>query len=167
MKIIVNLFWEGKLAKKSCEVCKAVEGGIFSSGNSAIVISYKEHFYCTECFDKMVKDGTKDFIISTTPTIEGYKIEKYIDVVCVEVVLGTGAFSEWNAAFADLTGGNATEFEKKLALGKEQSFEKLKFKAWDKGGNAIVGIDIDYTQFGNNMIGVIANGTVVSIRKEK
>ncbi len=82
------------------------------------------------------------------------------------MVLGTGIFSEWNAAWADFTDENATDFEKKLSKAKKQSFSKLKFKTWEKGGNAIVGVDIDYTEFAHNMIGVIANGTIVSIVKE-
>jgi uncharacterized protein YbjQ (UPF0145 family) len=152
------------MAKPACETCGAKDGGFFDVKGLAL-ITYKEHTYCPKCFQKMAKENSKDILLTTTNNIDGYKIEKYLDVTCVEVVLGTGLLSELDAASADFWGGNATEFEQKLAKAKEQSIEKLKFQAWDKGGNAVVGVDIDYTTFKNNMIGVIANGTVVSIAK--
>lgn len=35
----------------------------------------------------------------------------------------------------------------------------------NKGGNALVGVSFDYINFSTNMIGVVANGTVVEIIK--
>jgi uncharacterized protein YbjQ (UPF0145 family) len=32
-----------------------------------------------------------------------------------------------------------------------------------KGANAVVGVDIDYTEFSGNRIGVVASGTIVCI----
>ena len=46
---------------------------------------------------------------------------------------------------------------------KKTAFEKLKYFAFEKGGNAVIGIDID--EFSGNRIGVIANGTIVEIEK--
>ena len=43
--------------------------------------------------------------------------------------------------------------------------DKLIKKSAALGGNAVIGIDIDYNMFSNNVIGVIANGTSVVIRK--
>jgi uncharacterized protein YbjQ (UPF0145 family) len=36
--------------------------------------------------------------------------------------------------------------------------------ALQRGANAIVGVDIDYTEFQANRIGVVINGTLVSIQ---
>ena len=38
-------------------------------------------------------------------------------------------------------------------------------KSHELGGNAIIGVDFDYITFGNNMIGVVANGTSVVIEE--
>ena len=43
---------------------------------------------------------------------------------------------------------------------------QLKENSILKGANAIIGIDIDYITFSNNMIGVVANGTTVIIEKK-
>jgi hypothetical protein len=38
-------------------------------------------------------------------------------------------------------------------------------KALDADGNAILGADLDYTEFSSNRVGVIASGTLVEIVK--
>ena len=38
-------------------------------------------------------------------------------------------------------------------------------EALKAGGNAVIGVDFDYILFGNNMIGVSANGTSVKVVK--
>lgn len=35
-----------------------------------------------------------------------------------------------------------------------------------QGGNALIGVSFDYITFSSNMIGVVANGTVVEIIKQ-
>lgn len=40
-------------------------------------------------------------------------------------------------------------------------------EAINQGGNALIGITFDYVNFTSNMIGVIANGTVVEITEEE
>lgn len=39
----------------------------------------------------------------------------------------------------------------------------LKFRAAEKGANAVLAIDIDYTEFTGNRIALIINGTLVSV----
>ena len=56
-------------------------------------------------------------------------------------------------------------FEEKLETARHAALDKLIKKSAALGGNAVIGIDIDYNMFSNNVIGVIANGTSVVIRK--
>ena len=60
-------------------------------------------------------------------------------------------------------GSRSTDFEQKLSSAKETALKKLKLKAFENGADAIVGIDLDYTEFSDNRIGLIANGTLVSL----
>ncbi|MCM1212245.1 MAG: YbjQ family protein [Blautia sp.] len=39
-------------------------------------------------------------------------------------------------------------------------------EAINQGGNALIGVSFDYITFISNMIGVVANGTVVEIVKQ-
>lgn len=104
--------------------------------------------------------------MTTSNTFQGFNIIEYISVESVEVVLGSGFSSELNAGLADLLGGRSSKFEKKLHDAKEIAFHDLKSIAISKKANAIIGIDIDYTEFSNNMMGVIVTGTIVKIKKD-
>ena len=120
---------------------------------------------CSQCAKKYVEDKIKEIQMTTTNNFDGYKAKKYIDIASVEIVIGTGIFSEFSGEIADFFGARSTEFEKKLQRAKKLAFEKLKFIAFEKGGNAVAGIDVDYTEFSGNRIGLIVNGTVLEIEK--
>lgn len=98
---------------------------------------------------------------------EGYKIVSYNGVVSGEVVLGTGFLSELSASINDFWGLASDEFASKMVKAKEISTSKMIDSSVLKGGNAIIGVDFDYTTFGNNMIAVSANGTSVKIEKNE
>lgn len=146
-------------AYAKCEVCGREED--WRMHEKFIDISGK--LYCDECAIKVLDKATENILITSTQVIEGHKIRKYIDFVSVETVLGTGLFSELEASLADLTGTHSTGFESKLNKVKESAMKKIKYQALQKGANAIVGIDLDYTVFSNNLIGLIVNGTLVLI----
>lgn len=101
--------------------------------------------------------------LTTTMNIDGYKVKKYIDIESVEVVIGTGIISEVVSDFSDAFGMRSTPFESKLAQAKAHALKRLKYIASSKGGDAVIGVDIDYTEFSGNKIGVIVSGTIVKL----
>lgn len=105
-----------------------------------------------------------DVILTTTNTVEGFTINKYLGIESVEIVIGTGVISEFTSALTDIFGERATAFERKLADAKQAALHRMKVIAFQKGANAVVGVDIDYTEFQANRIGVVINGTLVSIQ---
>lgn len=106
-------------------------------------------------------------LITTGYNFEGYDIVKYLDVLSASVVIGTGMFSSANASIADFFGTRSDSYERKLQNAKNDAIEELKKQTTSRGGNAIIGIDIDYTTFGSDIIGVIANGTAVKIKESE
>ena len=54
---------------------------------------------------------------------------------------------------------------RKICKPKREAIKTLIEKSVTKGGNALIGVDFDYTIFHNNMIGLSANGTSVLIEK--
>ena len=102
-------------------------------------------------------------ILTTTNSMDGFRVTKYIDIESVELVIGTGLFSEIGGGFADFFGARSTAFEQKLQQAKRMALDKLRFEAFKRDGNAIVGVDLDYTEFSGNRIGLIANGTIVQV----
>lgn len=106
-----------------------------------------------------------DHLLTSGYNFEGYKIISYNGIVSGEVVLGTGFLSEFSASINDLFGTTSEEFSAKMKQAKDIATSKMIDTSIVKGGNAIIGVDFDYTTFGNNMIAVSANGTSVIIEK--
>lgn len=104
-------------------------------------------------------------IVTTTPHVDGCTVVKYLGVESVEYVIGTGLFSEVVSDIADIFGARSKMFEKKLSKAKEETFLVLKLKAAQKGANAVVGVDLDYTEFSGNRVALIVNGTLVRLQK--
>lgn len=109
----------------------------------------------------------KSVIVSTTPNLEGYKIKTYLGVESSEVVAGTSIIKDLFAEASDFFGGRASGYENSLSKAKQQAFDLLKYKCITLGGNAVIGIDIDYIEIGNrSTMGVIVGGTIVKVEKE-
>lgn len=94
---------------------------------------------------------------------ENYVITDYLGFCTGECVLGTGFLSSFDAGISDLLGSSSSLYEGKLGNAKQLALDELCNNARRLGANAIIGIDIDYTTFSSDIIGVIANGTAVKI----
>ena len=80
-----------------------------------------------------------------------------------ETVLGTGFLSEFSSRLSDFFGVESDTLADKLSKARDLATQKLISKAKLLAANAIIGLDYDYVTFGQNIIGVIANGTAVFI----
>ena len=104
-------------------------------------------------------------IVTTTPTIEGRRIREYKGIVCGEAVLGANVFRDLFAGIRDIVGGRSASYEKELRKARSIALDELQQAAAEVGGNAVVGIDIDYETLGqaNGMFMVSVSGTAVLI----
>lgn len=116
--------------------------------------------------DEIIKRNASHLLTSGY-NFEGYKIISYNGIVSGEVVMGTGFLSEFSASLDDFLGSTSEAFSDKIVKAKEISLSKMITASCARGGNAIIGVDFDYTTFANNMIAVSANGTSVVIEKTK
>jgi uncharacterized protein YbjQ (UPF0145 family) len=107
----------------------------------------------------------KDMIITTTPSIEGKRITKYLGVITGEAILGANIFRDMFAAVRDIVGGRSASYERELGKAREIALEDLEDWAAELGANAVVGVDVDYESFGqsNGMMMVSVTGTAVII----
>lgn len=112
-------------------------------------------------------DRRKNFIMTTTPNIEGYVITQYLGIVTGEESIGTGFFSEMDAQISDFLGGSATAYSSKLGKAKSIALKHMRENALSIGATAIVGIDIDIMNTSSNIFIVCANGTAVIAKKKK
>ncbi len=104
-------------------------------------------------------------IITTTNNIEGKRIIEYKGIVCGEVISGVDFIKDFAAGLTNFFGGRSKSYEDELIRAREGAIEELKHRAAQLGGNAIVGIDIDYEVLGQggNMLMVTASGTAVLV----
>ncbi|NIN67259.1 MAG: heavy metal-binding domain-containing protein [Anaerolineae bacterium] len=104
-------------------------------------------------------------IVSTTPNIEGKKITKYLGLVSGEAILGANIFKDLFAGIRDIVGGRSAEYEEELRQAKLIAMREMEEQARALGGNAVVGVDLDYETIGigsgGNMLMVSASGTAV------
>lgn len=102
-------------------------------------------------------------LLTTSNHFENYIIESYCGIVSGECVLGTGFLSSLDASIADFLGISSTAYNEKLDSAKQAAISILEKKASALGANAVISIDVDYTSFSADLMGVVVNGTAVKI----
>lgn len=104
-------------------------------------------------------------IITTTPSVEGKKIEAYLGIVFGEVISGVNFMRDIAASFRTLVGGRSASYEEELMKAREEAIREMEQRAYNMGANAVVGVDIDYEVLGadNGMLMVTASGTAVVV----
>jgi uncharacterized protein YbjQ (UPF0145 family) len=104
-------------------------------------------------------------LVVTTPNIEGKKITKYLGLVSGEAILGANIFKDFFAGIRDIVGGRSAAYEQELSKAKNIAVAEMTEQARAMGGNAVIGVDLDYEtiQVGQSggMLMVSANGTAV------
>ena len=106
-------------------------------------------------------------IILTTESQTNFKIEKRINIITAECVFGMNIFKDFFAGVRDVVGGRSESIQKTLKESKEIVLAELKKEAYEIGANAVVGIDLDYSEFsggGKSMLFIVASGTAVRIK---
>lgn len=99
-------------------------------------------------------------IVTTTPSVEGRSIREYRGIVVGEAILGANVFRDIFASITDIVGGRSGAYEASLAEARGTALRELEERAALAGGNAVVGVDLDYEVI-NNMLMVSASGTAV------
>lgn len=104
-------------------------------------------------------------LISTTNTLEGRKIVEYMGLVSGEAILGANIFRDLFASIRDIVGGRSAAYEEELRKAKKIALDEMAEEAVSLGGNAVIGVDLDYETIqvgqGGSMLMVSASGTAV------
>ena len=102
-------------------------------------------------------------IVTTTPSVEGYKITAYKGIAVGEAIMGANVVRDVFASITDIVGGRSGAYESKLQDARQTALEELEDRARTMGANAVVGVDLDYEVVGQSMLMVSASGTAVVI----
>lgn len=101
-------------------------------------------------------------ITTTTPSVEGRPITAYHGIVVGEAILGANIFRDLFAGITDIIGGRSGAYEQELGKARSVALQEMEDRARAMGGNAVVGVDLDYEVI-NNMLMVSASGTAVTL----
>ena len=101
----------------------------------------------------------------THHNVEGHPIREYRDIISAETIIGANFVKDFFARLTDVFGGRSNSYERVLREGKETALAELRKAAQDVGGNAVVGVKLDYETVGasGSMLMVVATGTAVVI----
>ena len=141
-------FWEGS-DLRTCPECANRTGGtdpLVEQENSAI----------------------GSMLVTTAHTLQGIEVTKYLGVISAECAYGMNMFKDMFANVRNLVGGRSAAVEDAMRDSRETVLLELKREAHAKGANAVIAVDLDYTQLGsggNMMVLVSASGTAVVIEE--
>jgi uncharacterized protein YbjQ (UPF0145 family) len=104
-------------------------------------------------------------LMTTTPSVEGRRVQEYLGVVTGEVISGANIFKDLFAGIRDIVGGRAGAYESTLRDARKMALAELEAEAKALGADAVVGIDLDYEVLGKggSMLMVSATGTAVKL----
>ena len=106
-------------------------------------------------------------LITTTPSVEGKTIVTYHGLATGQAIMGADLFKDLFASVRNIVGGRSDAYEKELARAKEIALSEMSQEATAMGGNAVIGVDLDYETISmgsSNMLMVAASGTAVTIK---
>lgn len=104
-------------------------------------------------------------IITTGNDLPGYEIEEVFGETFGLTVRSRHIGSQIGAGLKSIIGGELAGMTKMLAEGREQAIERLVAEAEAKGGNAIIAMRFDTSEFMENATEICAYGTAVKVRK--
>jgi uncharacterized protein YbjQ (UPF0145 family) len=112
---------------------------------------------------------TKDFKVVTTPSIPGYKITKVIGIVNGLSPRTRGVGGVIAGMIQSIGGGEITAFTSEIEKARVDAIARAIQQARSRGGNAIVGLDIETSDVGgeSSFITLIsATGTAVVVEPD-
>ncbi len=121
--------------------------------------------YCSSCGAAVSEEATS-FMMSTTPSIAGYRINKVLGVVTGLTPRTRGVLGKFVAGIESMFGGEVTAFTTELEKARIEAMERA--KAIRMGANALVGLDLETSDMGFQMgiIVISATGTAVIVEPE-
>lgn len=106
-------------------------------------------------------------LVVTTNTVEGKTIQEYLGLVSGEAILGANIFRDIFAGIRDVVGGRSGAYEEELRKAKQIAIREMVDQARERGGNAVLAVDLDYETIGGKggggMLMVSASGTAVKL----
>ncbi|WP_212747535.1 heavy metal-binding domain-containing protein [Fodinibius saliphilus] len=114
-------------------------------------------------------DDLEKIILTTETNTKDLAIEERLGVISSESALGMNMFRDIFTNVRDLVGGQSVSTQKILKDLKSTAFQDIREQAYKLGADAVVAIDLDYSEFsgsGRSMLFLVATGTAVKLKEE-
>lgn len=105
-------------------------------------------------------------IVTTTASIEGYRVVRHLGPISIHMVAGTNLFSDFFASVTDIFGGTSGSYGRQLSNLYTRATKLLEEEARKRGANAVLGLSIDFDELsaqGKSMFMLNALGTAVRV----
>lgn len=88
-----------------------------------------------------------------------------VGIVTGQGIIGTGFMSEIGSGLSDMLGGASNRLGNKFEEAEQLCFDKMRIRAYELGGNAVIGINTSYGEVGGGkgMMMACMSGTAVYI----
>ena len=107
--------------------------------------------------------GVQHNMVTTTFTIEGYRVARSLGIVRGITVRSRSVLGTLGAGLQTLIGGNITLLTELCERSREEAFDLMLLHASQLGANAIVGARYDATEVMQGVTEVLAYGTAVMV----
>jgi len=133
---------------------------------------YEDYFKAQQELNPKINElkGQLNELVANVPLVtvhnpSGWDYE-VIGMVTAQSATGTGVITEFISSFTDLTGAQSERHKSKLKAGEEMCKAQLQLEAVADGGNAVIGVDVDYSEIGSGkgILMVCMSGTAVKLR---
>ena len=140
------------------------------------------HMACADHHDAKKNDLNDEFlklkekeseeissVILTTESNSNFQIIKRFEIITAECAFGMNIFKDFFAGMSDFFGGRNKSTQGVLKDARKTVLYELKKEAHLLGANAVIGVDLDYSEFsggGKSMLFVVASGTAVILKEE-
>ena len=104
-------------------------------------------------------------LVTTTFTLDGYRITRNLGLVRGIVVRSRSIFGTIGAGLQTIVGGNITLLSELCEKTREQAFEKMVEHAEAEGANAVIGVRYDATEVMQSVTEVLCYGTAVVVER--
>ena len=121
--------------------------------------------------DEELQSGLKELqsLLSIVPILSlqhpmGWRYEP-LTIITAQSVAGTGLLTDVSSTFSDLFGWQSGSYNSKIRDGEHLCKKALRVQALEQGGNAVIGVDVDYAEVGaaKAMVMVCMTGTAIKV----
>lgn len=135
-----------------------------------LVAAEEARAICNTCYGKMSageiealeneEQDTLNSVMLTTETMIDGEFER-VEIIGSEFVVGLNIFKDMLVQMRDVAGGRSKTIEKALIEGRLSVLNDLRRQAIDLGGDAVIAVNVSYSQIDAKMIMMAATGTVI------